>query len=378
MRRVRLFTGETLGSMLLVALSTLLSLALVETALRILSPVPVFGPYFDLRPYKKLALHPELPGVSTPVIHSANKWGMRGDDPPQDWDAHHTIVAIGGSTTQCYYLDDQKAWPRRLQEKLQSSCPEIWVGNAGLDGHSSHGHLLLMEKVIGKIRPDMIVVLLGVNDMAISLSESRPGAGGSYDERFQKRLQRDRLRAWLESSRLFQILYIWKRVLWDKVTVVERTNHHAYAFEKLEGPEETLPELRDMLPSLPVFKRNVDSIITMAAAMGIKAVFLTQPSLFEDNVHWAGIKGQPFFIPKQKWRISAATEWRMVETFNRELMDLCSARGADCLDLGMLMPHDSSLFYDDYHFTDAGAEFVAEHVAGFLSSLSEFCPAKNE
>src|SRR5689334_4470801 len=116
---------------LLLAVSTCLGLAILEGAARLLSPPPPFGPLFDLRPYKKLRLEPNLPGVRSPVVHSANKWGMRGEDPPKDWRRAFTVITVGGSTTQCFYLDDSRAWPHLLQEKLRSSCPSAWVGNAG-------------------------------------------------------------------------------------------------------------------------------------------------------------------------------------------------------------------------------------------------------
>ena len=67
------------------------------------------------------------------------------------------------------YLDDSKTWPHLVQEDLRKGCPGAWVGNAGLDGHSSHGHVLLMDKVITKIHPDILIFLVGLNDLALSV-----------------------------------------------------------------------------------------------------------------------------------------------------------------------------------------------------------------
>ena len=56
-----------------------------------------------------------MPGVSAPTRFSINRDGIRGDPL-----GNHAlrILAVGGSTTECLYLDDQKAWPALLQRRL--------------------------------------------------------------------------------------------------------------------------------------------------------------------------------------------------------------------------------------------------------------------
>lgn len=42
------------------------------------------------------------------VVHSKNSLGFRGPEPPADFARWMIIVAIGGSTTECFYLGDGK------------------------------------------------------------------------------------------------------------------------------------------------------------------------------------------------------------------------------------------------------------------------------
>src|ERR1051326_1127952 len=65
-------------------ISTFFSLALIEVALRIVSPASVFGSGLPLRPHNRMILHlNNLHGVSPEAVNSTNKWGMRGDEPPK-------------------------------------------------------------------------------------------------------------------------------------------------------------------------------------------------------------------------------------------------------------------------------------------------------
>ncbi|NIN70116.1 MAG: hypothetical protein GTO63_36630, partial [Anaerolineae bacterium] len=60
---------------------------------------------------------------------------------------------------------------------------------------------------------------------------------------------------------------------------------------------------------------------------------------------------------------SAAALAEAMDLYNGALLDLCRARGVECLDLAALVPKDSSIFYDDAHLTEKGARWVAHEVA---------------
>lgn len=87
------------------------------------------------------------------IIHTKNSLGFRGPEPPEGFDRVLSIVAIGGSTTEGFYLSDGRTWPDRLQKKLDQVFESVWLNNAGLSGHSTFGHLILMNDYIGKLRP---------------------------------------------------------------------------------------------------------------------------------------------------------------------------------------------------------------------------------
>ena len=65
-------------------------------------------------------------------------------------------------------------------------------------------------------------------------------------------------------------------------------------------------------------------------------------------------------------KLSAATYARLLDIYNKELIDICDTEGVECLDLASSVPHSNDYFYDAVHFNERGAEIVAENVAEFL------------
>ncbi len=58
--------------------------------------------------------------------------------------------------------------------------------------------------------------------------------------------------------------------------------------------------------------------------------------------------------------------------FNAVMLDVCRERRLPCLDLAARIPRDTTMFYDDAHFTDAGSRAVAAAVVEHLQSLPAF------
>ena len=62
-------------------------------------------------------------------------------------------IVVGGSTTECFFVTENKAWPQVFQQETRRNNPKFWVNNAGLNGHSTFGHLILLKDIIVKQKP---------------------------------------------------------------------------------------------------------------------------------------------------------------------------------------------------------------------------------
>src|SRR5262249_2904171 len=105
---------------------------------------------------------PRLP--PTIAVH-LNSLGFRGPEPPARFADALPIVTIGGSTTQSFFVPDGLTWSDRLADRLKRHFPSVWLDNAGLDGHSTFGHLVLVDDYIIPLRPKVALFLIGLNDV---------------------------------------------------------------------------------------------------------------------------------------------------------------------------------------------------------------------
>jgi len=145
-----------------------LGLLLCEIILRIYNPFP-----FALKRGKlvlpsniKTEYNNKWINKLDPVIYfSKNSLGFRGPEPNGDIAKLHSIIVVGGSTTECRFLSDSLTWPAQLATILSDSIPNLWLNNAGLDGHSTFGHLLLTKDYLAKLKPQFVIFLTGINDV---------------------------------------------------------------------------------------------------------------------------------------------------------------------------------------------------------------------
>jgi hypothetical protein len=99
---------------------------------------------------------------------------------------------------------------------------------------------------------------------------------------------------------------------------------------------------------------------------------MTQPALWKRDItavqerfHWLGGTGNFQEEPGHAYYSVLALAEAMA-AYNSVLLDVCRAEGLSCLDLAARVPADTTIFYDDVHFTEAGAALVGRLLAGHL------------
>ena len=160
-----------------------MALAVLEVLLRVYNPLEIrFRPDRIVLPVHKRYVFDNTEKFPTKLakttIHTKNSLGFRGEAPPRDFRDYLTIITIGGSTTECFYLSDGRTWPDLLGQNLSREFNRVWVNNAGLDGATTYRHLILMEDYVVTLRPKVVLFLMGINDVGagdIAAAEERRG-----------------------------------------------------------------------------------------------------------------------------------------------------------------------------------------------------------
>lgn len=353
--------------------SGLLAAGAAELAARRFIAIPYLPPVLEKEPFRRAILDSAPAGIAVPARYTGNRWGMRGGEPPWGWRGAETWIAIGSSTTECGMLDDARAWPQRLAEKLGARGRPAWIGNAGQDGITSRSGVLMMDRVVRALRPDGVLVMLGANDMVLSFYDERRAHGSPWDAAFERRLERA---DWRGSPLRRSCLYREARAFLRRTRAGPPLRipapHRGRVPLPLAASEDPLPPRDSLLPSLPRFRENMLRMQALARELGVRAVFLTHPYRYGTGPAWASREGRDLEIGGRKYHISAATERRLLDVFNAELLSLCAASGLECFDLASGMDsevgegRDSPYFYDEGHFNDAGAERAASLLEGYL------------
>jgi lysophospholipase L1-like esterase len=372
---------------------------LVEISLRLFYPAA--DRYYVLPPSTTetmLPLEEHVPGVSGEARYVTSSWGIRG---PEFGDpAEYRILAIGGSTTQNAYLDQSESWTLQLGTLLNDrpAGPATWTGDIGRSGHTAPSHVLQLRYVVPQLpRVDAVVSLVGVNDLTVALRQGYdyappppltdpteleertreafiqvPGPLHRRMTQYQqaevpwfKRLAlyqlareaRNRLRArsgGTAQGRFGEVYETWRA-------------HRAAAEPKLDS-------LPDLTAALGVYRGYLEEMVGDADRFGVRMVFITQPVLWRGDLApeeearlWLGGTGD-FQSETGHEYFSAGALRRAMHQYNATMLDVCASSSAECIDLASVLPSDTTIFYDDVHFTEAGSRRVAEVIAAYFAA----------
>lgn len=362
-----------------VLLSCVIGLVVAEVLLRIVSPPN--DRYYVWMPNHSAELRPMpnvMPGVGLLARFHVNSQGIIGQEWGPERNKEYRILTVGGSTTECLYLDQEKSWPALVQTGLNETADgrKVWVGNLGKAGHNSRDHLALMRLAIHQYDVDAVVILLGGNDMVHRLLQ-----GDEYDPNFVD--DETRYKEWIKTR--FAAVpvsiesegksFLRRAALWQLVRRIRRSYNDRYAPIVQDNTGDWLVELREnrqqatqtnelpLLESgLDEFERNVTAIVQEARRNSLRVVLVTQPTIWrstmtetENRLLWMGWR------PDGNFYTTAALEKSMA-SYNNRLTATCAKLGVECIDLAARMPRTLDVFYDDMHFTERGAQTVADAV----------------
>lgn len=292
-----------------------------------------------------------LPGTSTPSYFTLNSEGIRGPEFPAPGQAFR-ILCIGGSTTECAYLDDSRAWPSLLMQHLNESTAArpVWVGNIGTSGYTMREHTRFIDESNLMREIDCLIVTAGFNDLHWTL------VGGEKPRAPVGPL-------WSRSLLLGKVRAVWSRA--HPITLEDATGASYRTRRERRSKMQVIRELPDLASALDRFERRIVEATEGARRAGVTLVFVTQPVLWSPNLSpraesmlWMGWIDDEHRLPPDL--LSEA-----MTRFNDRLRTTCAKLDVPCLSMDELNGRDE-MFLDDCHFTETGAGAVADRIAAWF------------
>jgi lysophospholipase L1-like esterase len=283
------------------------------------------------------------------------------------------MITIGGSTTECFYLSDGKTWEDRLADKLRKDFNKVWINNAGLEGHTTFGHLILLQDYIVKLKPKFILLLIGLNDTyrdELSGWEKRNIHEVTIEP--TKGLVNS-LAGYSEVLNLYIYIKNYYRtkasglghsiILFDRTDPINnRIFNKQFDLKKLEAynPQSETKKSQDpfiMRNILDSYEKRIVKIIDTARNNSIEPIFITHPVLYGkvvddvSRINLANISVDG---------MSGSMAWEKLERYNDVLRKIRTEYKVHVIDLARKLPKSSKYFYDLYHYNNEGAEEVAK------------------
>jgi lysophospholipase L1-like esterase len=348
-----------------------LALGLLEILLRVYNPFQsrIKGNRIVLVTNKQYHIRNNIIPTLEPVVTvTRNSLGFRGPNPPANLADDLSIVTIGGSTTQCFFLSDDKTWTARLEALLQPSVPKLWVNNAGLDGHSTYGHLVLLEDHVRNIHPKVVLFLIGANDVArdpnvdFDAEIVKSPISFASPTAFVKSLSPYSEVAALLANFYRSMSAYRQGLMHQKIELKELSNFDP-------PPEVARQYLADTASDryLHGYEERVLRLVAVSKANGIQPVLITQPLLAGSGID--DVTGVDLARVRVNPRANGKMWWDSMEAYNDVTRRVGRENGVVVIDLGRELPKSSRNFYDFIHFTAAGAQQVANII------YSQLCPA---
>lgn len=373
-RRGRKFYGDNRLQLVMLCVVVGFSLLAAEAFLRFY--VSGDAPLHCRYPHTRRTFQPVpriMPGVSGTAIYQTNSHGVRGPEFPARRDAYR-ILCLGGSTTECVYLDQDESWPALIRHGLdqQPDRKPVWVGSAGISGYTSVQHVKFAEHSPLMKEIDCLCVLVGVNDLTRFLEDERLETDRQLIEAEMRRV-----RPWWYRSSIRSLL---RRVALQnaaQLTVhAEDPEGRVYDLrrqKRIQADRRTdLPELS---AALSEYQERIRLLIENCRRHGVRPIVLSQPVVWRedlspelDTLLWLG------WSPDGRYYTAACLREGM-DRFNAAAQQACSESQAEWVDLSS-MNGQERYFLDGCHFNEAGAAEIARLVLEHLSTADAAAASK--
>lgn len=270
------------------------------------------------------------------------------------------ILADGGSTTfDATVSADDSTWPAQLERLLAANhgSGSVEVLNAGVPGYAVLDNLIRLQSDLYRLKPDIIILLQGHNDLYYQLVGSPPGDRDAPGER-------EPATPWGHWLARHSLLY-------GKLEGARRMLAATWLPGSFVSPgRDPLQADSAIVAAADRFRRDLTSYV-MIAKQGGARVILVEP------VQVSGTLDAPRDAPeRQAWEnafagVPADVIFQGYAEFRRVIREVAAEQGVTYIPTGDWGVEGPELYDrgDPIHLVDEGARRFAEHLAGAIDSL---------
>ncbi|MFN0007137.1 MAG: hypothetical protein ACKVXR_04450 [Planctomycetota bacterium] len=331
------------------------------------------------RTYQRLDAQ-SLPRLPALARFEVNGDGERGGPVPEGAADCYRLIALGASSTECQYLDQDSTWPAFAEAFLNEPrnlellhAEGAHVGNLGRS-LANCGHLdLILEKVLPNYsRLDAIVVMTGAGDIVRWLSQKAPAVAQDepadldaiFDEHPEKPF------AWRRKDfALRRLTSAALRRLRRKPDVhLSAGLGIGRARAMRASAQEIIDSAPDALGMLERFEESLRRLLARAQRSA-RTVIVVRPCWVREapsdehrELGWMFAAGDLRSEEVRAWYSHGVAD-RLLDQIDRRIASVAREMGVPELDPKPLLDPGFAHFYDETHLAPAGCRIVGEAVA---------------
>ena len=267
-----------------------------------------------------------------------------------------TLAFIGGSTTECMYVDAEKRFPylvgKSLSNNVNKSQRKVNSINAGVSGNDSLNSINAYLNKVVPIKPDIAVLMHNINDLSTLLHE------GSYwnnnDFRSPIIYEDKSLKAFFKTAlpNSFELLHRVKSKLTGPV------DEFAHDRGKTKTPDE-----QNMYR---LFEANLEIFISISKSKNITPILMTQANRFTEKPDQVVISR---FKTLENLSINYQQFKKLFDGMNNSVRKVAAKHNVSLIDLAKEIPPSKEFIVDTVHFNAKGSELVAKLIAERLEII---------
>ena len=345
-----------------VAILMFLSLASLESVIQV---ARAFRPPGKTKEYL-IQFHPFLQVVPNEMVYEGvNRDHFRGPNIQKAKSQTYRIFCLGGSTTFNPFLKYEDSYPRQLERQLKETH-SVELLNAGMSWYTSQHSLINYLIRIQEYRPDLIIVMHGINDLIRSFSPPR-AAIGPFKSDYSHFLGP-------QADMILDLDLQRQPTLADTLFLDRNTSsffsRHFFKQLRMERHELETVDF-GAFSSLEAYRRSMRNLCELAQAHGVKVILATQGFLYKDEMSLqekAVLRFARESANDGQRMASMRSMKRGMEMFNKATRSLAREYKLPLVDIEKAVPKNLEYFVDDVHFTPESAKLIASAVKEKIST----------
>jgi hypothetical protein len=297
-------------------------------------------------------------GKMQPIVtYTRDKNGLRGSCKDNK---DINVLTVGGSTTDQRYISDGKTYQDYLQIQLSEKFgKQVCISNAGVDGHTTFGHLESFKiwfPLIEGLKPNYFLFYVGINDAAFR-SELYYG----YD-RFKiddKSIIRSTLR---QKSAIYDLLRSLRNIWYGirgKGLYVGHSNSPLSKIVYTSTIKTNSVEVQ-IAKNTEGFEKRFLELMAQVRSYGAKPICVSQPHLFTKFVD-GNNKGVDNVFEYAGVSYNGLDYDMSISALNSTMMRLCLENDGYFIDIAS-KKFENDDFYDYVHMTHSGVKRLANYM----------------